>query len=213
MHDIDGWGVQVQPGVRHGWLRHDARTAKIFEEVRWCDLTMSVAGIAQAVDGGQQRGHHRSLLWVPHGVGGSAASQHCGERRGAHEAHGPEHKPHCDVRHAQHPRGRLPPHPEEDGWRVVRVPVLRPFSRKATPHGHPRRGRWAAPHSETRPTAAAARQVWQPGVFEHRRVAQGRAGGFGGRMFQAEEHVGELLTLKYIDPTYMVHAVAADNLD
>ena len=44
-------------------------------------------------------------------------------------------------------------------------------------------------------------------------VAQGRAGGFGGRMFQAEEHVGELLTLKYIDPTFMVHAVAADNLD
>jgi len=38
-------------------------------------------------------------------------------------------------------------------------------------------------------------------------------GGFGGRMFQAEEHAGELLTLKYIDLTYMVHAVAAGNLD
>jgi hypothetical protein len=32
-------------------------------------------------------------------------------------------------------------------------------------------------------------------------------------MFQAEEHAGELLTLKYIDLTYMVHAVAAGNLD
>ncbi|KAG0549868.1 hypothetical protein BDA96_01G291400 [Sorghum bicolor] len=29
----------------------------------------------------------------------------------------------------------------------------------------------------------------------------------------AEEHAGELLMLKYIDPTYMVHTVAASNLD